>query len=85
MNKEDISTNEKLKLSGWGKTSDTPDHLQFINLLSIINDDCQKRFLKFMAQMGSVSDDSKDYLQKNIMCTFTKLGKGAYNGDSDGT
>lgn len=57
-------------VSGWGDTgTSSPDHLQYVNLKAISNEECQSRGL-------GVQDDD--------ICTYTKRGEGTCFGDSGG-
>ncbi|KAI7815635.1 Serine protease [Rhyzopertha dominica] len=60
-------------LSGWGRTSfpgNIPNNLQFINLRSISNADCQRQHT--------------NPIYNSQLCTFTQRGQGACHGDSGG-
>ncbi|KAF5287272.1 hypothetical protein FQR65_LT02145 [Abscondita terminalis] len=63
-------------LSGWGTTSNpgsVPENLQFIDLLTVSNDECAERH-----------HPSGFPIISGQICTFTRSGQGACHGDSGG-
>lgn len=61
-------------LSGWGTLQNggsTPNNLQFINLQTLTNAECQSR-------------QSPNPIFASQICTFTRSGQGACHGDSGG-
>lgn len=69
-----IGSGVTVTLSGWGRTvtgGSLPNNLQFINLQTISNTDCAQR-------------QSPNPIFTTSLCTFTRSGQGACNGDSGG-
>lgn len=69
-----ITAGVTVTLSGWGRTSvnsGTPNDLQFINLRTINNTECQARHPNYR-------------IFETHLCTFTQAGEGACYGDSGG-
>ncbi|KAF5287271.1 hypothetical protein FQR65_LT02144 [Abscondita terminalis] len=63
-------------LSGWGTTSypgSAPENLQFIDLLTVTNEDCSNRHASTGLPITS-----------GQICTLTRSGQGACHGDSGG-
>ncbi|KAF5287273.1 hypothetical protein FQR65_LT02146 [Abscondita terminalis] len=63
-------------LSGWGRTSypgSAPENLQFIDLVTVSNDDCAQRHTSTGLPITS-----------GQICTLTRAGEGACHGDSGG-
>lgn len=70
-----VGASEPVTLTGWGRTSawgPVPTNLQTINLTSIGNAECKQR------------SPGAENVDIGHICTLTKTGEGACNGDSGG-
>ncbi|KAF2881833.1 hypothetical protein ILUMI_24334 [Ignelater luminosus] len=73
-----IGAGVNVVLSGWGITSfpgQLPNNLQYINLTTISNDECEAAYREARASLP---------IYKEELCTLTRRGEGACKGDSGG-